>query len=218
MKNINFNRIVLMMRKYLIESPTRFYWILAFVTFFIILTAFDSQFNEKRYIFSLGTKFTLLLLALLGVTELFMQGQKSKSNRINLLQIPATVFEKISALFILQLISTILMFFIIIANHTIRQITETPMQETLNFLDTGLFLIWANAIFTLFRLNLNKSDQYSSLITIVPLLIIITCFLRLDDYKMTSFNSALYINLFELITLLGCWYLIYRRLANSQIN
>ncbi len=218
MKNISIHRIVLLMRKYLLDSPTRFYWTLAIVTLFIILTAFDNQFNEKRYIFSLGTKFTLFLLALLGVTELFMQGQKSKTNRINLLQIPATVFEKISALFILQLISTISMFFIIIANHTIRQITETPMQETLYFFDTVLFLMWGNAIFTLFRLNLKKSDLYSSFMSIIPLLIIITCFLRLDDYKMTSFNSALYINLFELITLLGCWYLIYRRLANSQIN
>ncbi len=218
MGNISIHRIVLLMRKYLLDSPTRFYWTLAIVTFFIILSAFDNQFNEKRYVFSLCTKFTLLLLALLGITELFMQGQKSKSNRINLLQIPATVFEKISALFILQLISTILMLFIIITNHIIRQITETPMQETLYFFDTVLSLMWGNAILTLFRLNLKKSDHYTSFLTIIPLLIIITCFIRLYDYKMTSFNSALYINSFELITLLGCWYLIYRRLAYTQIN
>lgn len=221
MKNISIHRIVLLMRKYLMDSASRFYWTLAIVGIygiFLILTAFYNQFNHQLHYASLGIKGGIMMMALIGITELFMQGQKSKSNRISLLQIPATVFEKISALFILQLTSTILMLFIIIANHTIRQITETPMQETLNFLDTGLFLMWGHAIFTLFRLNLNKSDQYSSLITIVPLLIIITCFLRLDDYKMTSFNSALYINLFELITLLGCWYLIYRRLANTQIN
>lgn len=219
MKNINFNRIVLMMRKYLIESPTIYYGLFPIIAIYLMTIIFYRPHTRNTFLFLQSIRAVYLVMALFGITELFMQIHKLKPNRINFLQIPASVFEKIIALFTLQLFSTIILVTLVLFTHIARFNTYfSPLKAICILLYLSLFLMWSNSILTLFRLNFIKTNLYSILMYIVPISIIIYYFGHTNRFMKFSDNLDIYFIMFEVVTTIGCWYLIYRRLTNTQIN
>ncbi len=219
MKNINFNRIGLMMRKYLIESPTIYYGLFPIIAIYLITIIFYRPHTNNTFLFLQSIRVVFLVMALFGITEIFMQIHKLKPNRVNFLQIPASNFEKITALFILQLFSTIILGTLVLFSHIAGINTLLSSLKAISILlYLSLFLMWSNSILTLFRLNFIKTNLYSILMYIVPISIIIYYIGHTNRFMKFSDNMDIYFIIFEAVTTIGCWYLIYRRLANTQIN
>ena len=230
MGNINIHRIGLMMRKNLHEM--RKIYFIGFLIFichhrYLIVTKPDSAYH---IIIQIG----LLTFLIVSLTEGFVLNCKSKPNRILLLQTPSSAEEKTIALFVLFFMTILLQAIIItlircssysIMHYPIAIFIKTPLEY-------GTHLLWCSSLYALFRMNYSKSNIYTSISATFSFILMAICVILYARYSASLYDGKPFIHLpalmannfhisiliTEIIMISCCWYIIYRRLANTQIN
>lgn len=233
MRNISIHRIGLMMRKYLLEIHKSIY--LALFSFIIFIcdhryTIVRKPESEYHLIIQIG----LLIYLIASITEVFVLNCKSKPNRILLLQTPSTAGEKVIALFVIFFMTILLQ---ALTLSIISSSFDSIMHYTISIfikrpLEYGTHLMWWCSLYALFRINYSKSNIYTSIsgaFSFILMIIFFILYMRYTDslfYGKPIFHlPAFMANNFHTLTLVTeiimiscCWYIIYRRLANTQIN
>jgi signal transduction histidine kinase len=177
----------------------------------------------------------ILLIAMLPWA--ITQNLRWKSNKMSYIQLPSSSLEKIIALFLFASISII---FILTLSITIRfPETWTNNNPFLVIIFIMMFywhMMFFSSIFALFRINLKieygKTYSLSNIVSQLSLFILFVIVILVERYtnslnagnpivplpRLIEQNLQIVKFVIETTVIVGCWHLIYRRLANTQIK
>lgn len=234
MNNINVRRIALLLRKQLFEADFYFYTsylliIVYLINFFVINT------HAKE---GDGLKYSVPYIALIATLPwAITQNFRWKSNKMSYIQLPSSSLEKVIALFLFTSISIL---FILTLSFTIRFPELWTNKNPLIFIIITMAGYWHmmffSSIFAFFRINLKieygKTYSLSNIVSQLSLFILFVIVILVERYtnslnagnpiahlpRLIEQNIQIVKFVIETTVIVGCWYLIYRRLANTQIN
>ena len=234
MNNINLRRIGLLLRKQLFEADFYFYTsyllIIVYLINFFLLNTHAKEGDGLKYS---GPYIALIAMLPWAITQNF----RWKSNKMSFIQLPSSSLEKIIALFLFASISILS---ILIFSLTIRfpelWTNKNPLLFIIITMEGYWPIMFFSSIFALFRINLKieygKSYSLSNMVSQLSLFILFVIVILVERYtnslnagnpiahlpRLIEQNIQIVKFVIETTVIVGCWYLIYRRLANTQIN
>ena len=222
MVNFKINRFILMTKKYLIELPIAFKVIpLIIVIGTVILKILfkDKIMPNEIDGFYFGS---LCGLGAMGAIGNSGKDLRVSSNRIGHLQIPASPLEKALGLWTSQLpFLLIVTGLVILGPETIITSSFKIFRiEPVSLMGFGTILVqivFVNSILAISIFTLKTVKDTKKIVYGIPNLFLIPFFLRIFKPLMKSgFQIPLF--LVEVLISVGCWYIIYRRIAYTQIK
>jgi hypothetical protein len=222
MVNFNFNRFILMTKKYLIELPIAFK-----VTPMILVIGtviLKIQFNDKFMTNELAGLYFGFLCALgaMGGAGSLGKDLRVTSNRIGHLQIPASPFEKALGLWASQLpFLLIVTGLVILGPETIitfyLKIFRIEPVSLMGFGTILVQIVFVNSILAISIFTLKTVKDIKKIVYGIPNIFLLPFYIRIFSPLMKS-GFQIPLLLIEVLISVGCWYIIYRRIAYTQIK
>jgi hypothetical protein len=225
MQNINIHRIRLMMRKYLLEIPMSFkITLLVCVVGSMILKIISNDKIVPIQIEGLYFGF-LTTIGIMGGFGSLRRGYNfklSSADKIGLLQIPASPLEKMLGLWASQFPFLLMVTGIVILGpETIfskyLMIFRIEPVSFMGFATILVQMMLINSFFAISTITLKTVTDIKLLVYGIPNLFIVFFYFRIFSPLMKS-GFQIPLLLIEVLISVGCWYIIYRRIAYAQIK
>jgi hypothetical protein len=222
MENINIHRLWLIIRKYLLEIP--YVNLIILLVFLVVSMIIKFIIKDKTIPIQILGLFVGLLtgLGIIGGFGNLAKHNKLSANKIDLLQIPASPLDKALGLWVSQLPFLLIItgIFLLVPETIVTKYLLIFRIEPLSFMGFATILvqmIWVNAFVAISIFTLKALTGIKQFVYVIPNLFIVFFYFRIFSPLMKS-GFQIPLLLIEVLISVGCWYIIYRRIAYTQIK